>query len=242
MLEFQYAQILLFSAETFAILTVIFIICLVIISKDITTLSKAKKVIIGSVSVCIPVCVLLTGYGLLSCYNCYTPEDIMKNDKPYIQRFMPYHDILDDKNENTDLMVSHIPGTNYVFLNCYGTSSSGIPLDYEVEYFKSVSPFMNMKFKFERMFLSPLSEFDLDVLVPGKDMEIDGVKLTVYVDDNDYAVFIKSFGQSVYASLINAPDEVSIEEFAREIIKQFELLDNATKEKVFLDVPLSEAF
>lgn len=102
---------------------------------------------------------------------------------------------------------------------------------------------MSGKFRLDRSFLTPFNDMDFYVRVPGEKMEIDGVKLTAFIDENDYAVLIKSFNQSVYASLVNASaNEISFEDFAREVINQMELLDNATKEKVFLDVPLSEAF
>ena len=238
MLEFQYAQILLFAAETMVMLSVVFFICLVLVSKAIITQLKIKRIMVALVAVCVVGCILLTGYGWLSCYNLYTPENIMENDKAYIQQFTPYHDILDDNRENTELMVSHIPGTDYVSLNCYGTTEFGIPLEYKVEYFKSVSPFMNMKFRFEKWLSSNFSIYDVDVVAPGKEIEIDGTKLTVYVEDNDYAVLIKSFRHSIYVSLINASDEVSAEDFAKEVIRQFELFDDATRRKVFLDVPI----
>lgn len=237
-LEFQYAQFLLFAAEIILFLTVVFMIFLLLISKNTITLTKAKKPLASLVLFFAIVYVVLTGYSYITCYNLYTPENLLKNDKVYIQQFMPYHNILDDYREDTELSVTHIPGTDYVFLNCYGTSETGIPLNYEVEYFKSTSPFMNMKFNLERAFLSPLSEYDIDVAVPSKDMEIDGTKLTVFVDDNDYAVLIKSSNRSIYTSLTNATEEISVDDFARETIRQFELLNSAVKEKVFLDAPL----
>ena len=125
-----------------------------------------------------------------------------------------------------------VPNAMEVFESCKDLSDVGF------EYFESVSPFMNMKFRFERMVLSPLNRYDLDVVAVGEDMEIDGTKLTVYVENNDYAVLIKSFGKTIYASLINVPDEVTIEDFAKEVIRQFELIDDATQKKVFLDAPL----
>lgn len=237
-LEFQYAQMLLFSAQTFVMLTIIFIICFVAISKNILSITKIKKIIVSSVSVCLSICAVVMGYGWLSCYNCYTPENIIENDKVFVQQFIPYHDIFDNKRENTELLVSHIPGTDYISLNCYGISDFGTPFDYKVEYFKSASVFMNMKFRLEKCLSSYFSVYDIDVVALGKEMEIGGTKLTVYVEDNDYAIFIKSFGQTIYASLINVPDDISAEDFAKEVIRQFELLDQATKEKVFLDVKL----
>lgn len=237
-IEFQYAQIFLFFAEAFLALTAVFAICFAAVNKKILTFSKTKKIIVSLVCACLAVCVIVTGYGWLTCYNCYTPENIMKNDKAFVQQFLPYHDILDSRIEHTELTVSHIPGTDYVVLNCYGTTEFGIPLDYKAEYFRSVSPFMNMKFRFEKWLASNFSVYDTDVVAPGKNIELDGTKLTVYVEDDNYAVLIKAFGRSVYASLINAPEGVTAEDFAKEVIGQFSLIDKAAKEKVFLDAAL----
>ena len=236
-MDFQYTQILLFSAQSLLLLTIIFIVCTILISKGIFDSAKGKKIIVASVMVVLLGCVSSITYGFLTCYNCYTPEDILENNKTYIQSLFPAHNITDAKSEIMDLEVSHIPGSDYIYLYCYGT------LDYEVEYFKSASPFMNWKFKTERSILTPLNEFDMDILVTGKEMEVDGIKLTVFIDANGYAALIKSFNQAIYVSLLNASaDKILVDDFAREVIKQMKLLENATKEKVFLDVPFSEAF
>lgn len=235
-IEFQYAQMLLFSAQALLILTIIFIVCSVITSKEITDSIKMKKIVACSVGIVLVGCISLSIYGYLTCYNCYTPEDIVA-DEEYMQSFTPYHDISDEKEEHRDLVVSHMPGTDYVFLYCYGT------YDYEIEYFSSKSPFLKWKFETERSVFTPFNEFYLDVLTPGKEMVVDGVKLTAFIDENNYAVLVKSFDQAVYGSLLNAStDKVSFENFAREIIKQMELLEEARDQKVFLDVPLSEMF
>ncbi len=236
-IDFQYAQILLFSAQALLLLTIIFIVCTILISKGIFDSAKVKKIVVASVAVVLLGCVSSITYGFLTCYNCYTPEDVLENNKTYVQALFPYHDITDSKSEIMDLEVSHIPGSDYIYLYCYGT------LDYEVEYFKSVSPFMNWKFKMEKSILTPLNEFDMDVPVPGKEMKVDGINLTVFVDENGYAVLIKSFNQAIYASLLDASaDKILVDDFAREVIKQTKLLENATKERIFLDVPFSEAF
>ena len=106
-------------------------------------------------------------YGYFACYNCYTPEHILENDKTYIQKLFPYHNIDDDKVK-MDIEVSHIPGTDYICLYDYGPYTLENSHNYEVEYFKSKSPFMNFKFKSERTILTPLNEYDLDVIKPGK--------------------------------------------------------------------------
>ena len=234
-IEFQYAQILLFFAEAFLLLAAVFAIGFAAVHKKLLSFSKIKKIIIALVCACLAACVVVTGCGWLTCYNCYTPENLLKNDKAFVQQFLPYQNILDDYSENTELTVSHIPGTDYISLYCYGTSEFGTPFAYKVEYFKSVSPFMNAKFRFEKWLASNFSVYDIDVVAPGRDMELDGTKLTVYAEGDNCAVLIKSFGRSVYASLINAPEGLTTEDFAKEIIKQFDLIDKAAKEKVFLN-------
>lgn len=236
-IDFQYAHILLVSAQGLLLLTIILIVCTILLSKGIIESTKIKKVMVASFGIVMTGCISLFVFGYLTCYNCYTPEDVLENQKTYLQSFIPYHDITDEKEEHIDLEVSHIPGTDYIFLCCYGT------YDYEIEYFTSTSPFFNWKFKAERSMLTPLNEMDMDVLVPGKEMVIDGVKLTAFIDGNDYAILIKSFNQALYCSLLDvSTDEVSFENFAREAINQISLLKKATSEKIFLDVPLSEAF
>lgn len=72
---------------------------------------------------------------------------------------------------------------------------------------------------------------------------MDGKTVTIFVDSTGYAVLIHSFHEVIYVSLLNVwEDDITIEDFAREAIRQPGLLGNATKEKVFFDVPLPEAF
>lgn len=244
MLEFQYALILLFAAEALLVLTIIFAVFSILVSKDILDTIKTKKIIIVSTITVVIGCVSSIVYGAFSCYNLYTPEDIIENDKEYVQSFFPYQDITEWEKGYMDIEVSHIPGTDRICLWNIKTSTSGYQCNYKLEYFKSASPFMTGKFRLDRSFLTPFNDLDFDVWVPGKKMKIDGVKLTAFIDGYDYAVLIKSFNQSVYASLTKnmSASEITFEDFAREVIKQMEQLDAATKEKVFLDVPLSEAF
>lgn len=241
-IEFQYVLILLFSAQALLIFTVICIIFCILASKGIINEIKTKKIITSSFIAILVGCISFCIYGEIACYNAYTPENIINNEKSYVQTFFPYHDISKKKKGFLDVCVSHMPGTEYIVLSCLGNSVFDEPNNYTLEYFKSTSPILLLSFLSERTF-SPLNDFDINVKVPGKSMEVNGVKLTAYVDGNDYAVLIKSFNKSVYASITNAPaDELSIEDYATEIIRQTDFLETATKEKVFLDVPLSEVF
>lgn len=229
-------QINLFCAQAFAILTIIFAVCAVLLITKILDKRKTKKTLL----VCVPVvavgCVLTIVYGLLTCYNDYDPEELLENDKPYAQSFYPYHDITDAKKWNTELFVSHIPGTDYIRVYKNGTSIYEKTLEYKVEYFKSVSPFLMSKFRLFRSLPFPYDSMDFDVLAQGETMVVDGIELTVFVDENNYAVLIEQFDQAVYASLLNAPaDDISVRNFAREIIGQMALLEQANKDRVFLD-------
>lgn len=241
-MEFQDALFLLYPAEALSIITLIMIASLILIRKDRVSADKMKKPMIGLCTTIAVLCIILTCYAYLDCYNCYTPERLLESDKTYIQMLFPYHNIDDDKVE-TDVEVSHIPGTDYICLYGYGPYTSGDAHDYEIEYFKSKSPFMNFKFKSERTILTPLNEYDLDVIAPGEKITVDNVKLKVYVDEDNCAVFINKFDQAIYA-YVSDMDVIGItaEDFAREVISQFEALETIVDDKYFLDIPLSESF
>lgn len=245
LIEFQSALFSLYFAEAFLFLTVILLVCLVICDKMSINFDKIKKFLMVSSVIIMVGCIVLCGCAYIDCYNAYTPENKFSADGEYMQKFYPYHDIKNysrERKDPIDLSVSHIPGTDYVYIYCFGEHFSDINYDYELEYIKSISPFMNVKFLAERAVPTAFNELELDVVAKGNKIEIDGVNVTVYVENNNYAVLISSFGESVYASLIDAPENITVEDFAREVIKQSDLLKEATKDRAFLDVPISEIF
>lgn len=240
-MEFQFALFLLYFAQAFLLLFVVFLVCTIVARKATGESTIIKKTCISLVSILLTGCIVLCGYAYLNCYNSYTPENLFTEDSESVQSFYPYHNIADFSIEEKDpinLSVSHIPGTDYVDLYCYDDSISGPGCDYEVEYLNSASPFMLFKFWLERVVPTPFNTLDIDVYAPGERMRVNGESFTAFVNGNNYAVLINSFGSCTYASILGAPEDLTVEDFAREIIKQTDLLDTATEEKLFLDMPL----
>lgn len=245
LLEFQSALFLLYFAEAFLLLTVVFAVGMVLNNKTVIDEVKTKRICVATAVAVLLSCSLLCGYAYLDCYNCYTPEKLFKNDIKVIQPFYPYHNVEEysrEEKDPMDLSVSHIPGTDYIYLYCYGDYFSDTNYDYELEYVKTVSPFMKYKFCLERLFPTQFNETEIDVQAHGEKMKVDGLSLVAYVDGNDYAILLNRFGSCLYASLVNAPESITVEDFAREIINQSELLDNAINEKTFFDVSVSETW
>lgn len=239
-MEFQFVLFLLYFAQTFLLLFVVFIVCIVLIDKTMIHTNKIKQGCIVATSIILIGSLVLCGYAYLDCYNSYTPENLFENETKSIQRFYPYHDIENyskKEKDPIDLSVSHIPGTDYIYLYCYDTFLSNSECDYELEYLESISPFLHFDFWLERNILTQSNSWEIDVYAEATTMKVDGVSFKAYIDGNDYAVLFSRFGKSVYASLLDAPKDVTIEAFAREVIGQIDLLDNATDEKIFLDIP-----
>lgn len=245
LLEFQSALFLLYFAEAFLLLTAVFAVSIVLNNKTVIDEVRTKRICVASAVAVLLSCSLLCGYAYLDCYNCYTPERLFENDIEVIRPFYPYHNVEEysrEEKDPIDLSVSHIPGTDYIYLYCYGDYFSHTNYDYELEYVRSVNPFMKHKFLSERLIPTQFNETEIDVQAYGERIKVDEFSVIVYVDGNDYAVLFNRLGSCTYASLINAPESVSIEDFAREVIKQSDLLNNATKERTFLDVSVSETW
>lgn len=244
-LEFQSALFLLYFAEAFLLLTVVFAVSVVLDNKTVINTAKIKQSSIAVSVIVLIVCAGLCGYAYVDCYNCYTPKVLFESDIGKVQSYYPYHNLEEysrSEKDPVELSVSHIPGTDYIYLYCYGDYFSDTNYDYELEYVKTVSAFMKYKFCLERLFPTQFNEIEIDVQTYGEIIKVDEFSVIAYVDGNDYAVLLNRLGSCTYASLINAPESVSIEDFAREAIKQSDLLNNATKEKTFLDVSLSETW
>ena len=243
LLEFQSALFLLYFSEAFLLLTVVFAVSSVLNNKIIIDEVKIKRTCVATVAVVLIGCSLLCGYAYLDCYNCYTPADLFENDIKAIQQFYPYHNVeaySKEKKDPIELSVSHILGTDYIYLYCYGDYFSDTNYDYELEYVKTVSPFMKYKFLFERLIPTQFNDTEIDVQAYGEKFEVDDISFIAYVNGNDYAVLLNFFDSCIYASLVDAPESITVEDFAREIIEQSDLLDTATKERTFLDVPIAE--
>ncbi len=236
-LEYEVLLFLLYFGEAFLALTIIFIVLTLLLRKVKITELKSKMIAIISASAITLLSVGFSVYGYITFYDLYTPDDFIENNTEYIQKLHPYLDLDSKDNMKTDLEVSHIPGTDFIKLYSYSWGS----VDYTIEYFESISPFMNFKYRLSRSIPTPFNDMDVPVIAPGKRITVNGVDVTVFENESKYAVLITSFNKNCFAVLENISSSgISSEDFAREVINQMELLEEATDNKTFLDVPISE--
>lgn len=238
--EFEALPILLFSAETLLLISIILIISAVLILRGTVDGGNIKKKIIALCLFIVVGCSLLVGYNALAFYDGYTPENYTENNREYTQTLFPYHNITGEDYERFDISASYITGTKYFWLESYGVSVYGMPQGYDVRYFESTSPFMNFKFRLETE--NPLVKqwAELEGVAQGETMEVNGESVIFFEADGDYGVLVKDFNKATYATLTNAYyTDITKEDFASEVLKQHEELKKLSKDNSFFDMPLS---
>lgn len=245
MIEFDFLPLLLFSAQALLILTLVFIISAVLISKDVFNLSNIKKVVITLTSVILVVYILLIGYNGVTFYDGYTPQDLIDNDKVFIQQFFPYCDVNDEESK-VDISVSHTTGVDYIGFYSRGTYENDIYLTYEAEYFETYSCFMNLKFYLEKGILSFSDIKYVNSFTDCETKRIDGMNVTIFTKEKstDIGVFISKGNRAIYAefnSYLNA-SSVELESFIEIVAEQFELIEETADEETFLDISFLERF
>ena len=237
--------LLLFSAQALLILTIVFIISAILISKGIFNLSKIKKVVITLTSVILVVYILLIGYNGVTFYDGYTPQDLIDNDKVFIQQFFPYCDVNDEESK-VDIAVSHTTGVDYIGFYSRGTYENDIYLTYEAEYFETYSCFMNFKFYLENGILSFSDIKYVNSFTDCETKRINGMNVTIFTKEKstDIGVFLSKGNRAIYAefnSYLNA-SSVELENFIEIVAEQFELIEETADEETFLDIPFSDKF
>ncbi len=242
-LEFEFLPILLFSAQALLVISVFLIVCSVLILKQKMTAEKLKIKILIPCIVILVGCISLVLYNVLACYNCYTPDEYIEDNKETVQTLFPYHDIINSEYENFDICASYVTGTKYFWLESQGGSIYGLPQHYDVRYFESLSPFMNFKFRLETD--NPIIKdwAELKVISNGEILKIGNDTVIFFESDGAYGVLVKDFNKTTYATLTYAEySNISKEDFAEEIIEQHKILKQLSKENTFFDVLLSERF
>ncbi len=245
MIEFEFLPLLLFSAQALLILTLSFIISAVLISKDVFELSKIKKFVVTLTSVILVVYILLVGYNGITFYDGYTPQNLIDNNKVFIQQFFPYCDVNEEESK-VDISASHTTGVDYIRFYSRGAYENDTYLTYEAEYFETYSCFMNLKFYLERGILSFSDMMYVNSFTDCETKRIDGMKVTVFTKENstDIGVFISKGNRAIYAefnSLLNAAS-VELEDFVGTVAAQFELIEKTADEETFLDISFSDKF
>ncbi len=244
-LEFKTALFPLYFAEAFLVLTVAFLVCLIICKKTSIDFNRVKKGLIAFIIIAIVCCTAFCCYAYVDCYKAYMSGEKINNDIAYMKKFYPYKNLDDYSTEQLfrDFEISHIPGTDFIQLN-YGNIDPYVDVEksnsgYRMEYIKSSSPLMNFKFFNENIWPSAINEIDESQLPEVRIMEVDGVIFVAYINRNNYGVFVSSLGESAYAILTDASDDVTVENFAREVFKQMDLLSEAVIDRYFLDASVS---
>lgn len=242
-LEFDGLFIILYLAKAFLVLTIAFTIAAILISKSNFKENKIKKLIAFFCAFISIACFSLIFYNYIIFYDGYEPERIIETDKEYIQGFFPCHNIAEEDDYYVE--VSHITGINKIRTQCYGEDATGITTLYSAEYFESTSLCMNLKFYLENGLQTYSDMIYTTAFTKCEKTEVDGVSLTVFTkgDSKDYGVYIRKGNKAIYAELdAFYLSEITLEDFAKNVIEQFSILEKAAKDKVFFDIPISEKF
>lgn len=228
-MEFWQTPFLLFPAQLFLVLGIVFTVLAVLVYKGIIETKKLKKPLVAAVSVACAVCVAVSVYASCTAYEEFTyGENGAKNMSENVQQMFPYFYQDNRDYSRYNVYYSHFVGTDY--LDIYGASY------YNVEYFRSTSPFMNLQFWMEKAFVTPFSSIVTVVDSEGTEKTVDGVSLISYCDGDTYAVRIDGLFSTCYVYLRNARlyDE-SLEDFEKTAVRQYNLIKQAVKDGVFLD-------
>ena len=232
-METEAVLVLLYSAQAFFCLACIGLLIKLFLSKNILSDRKILSISVSSIVITVLVFLSLIGYNSISYYDCYTPVELLsKSEKYSYNKIFPCHDISDIEPEYLSVNFSHITGTEYVSVEKYG---------YYFEYVESLSPFIIFSYRAERFMPTAFNSRYCTVLSSPEIIEIDGKKVKVFSTDSAYAVYFKNFNRTVYAEITNISGTgVTREEFAKTVIEQAELFENAMDEKVFLDIPFNK--
>ncbi|MGN1418756.1 MAG: hypothetical protein ACI4W6_05455 [Acutalibacteraceae bacterium] len=111
------------------------------------------------------------------------------------------------------------------------------PMDYEINYFKSTSPLLNQKYRIEMNPKSAINDFLTKVVdFEPEQKEYDGVKVTLYVNEDDYEAKICGAFDSCYIILFDSDEKgVTQDDFVKEAVKQYRLIKKVLKDKTFED-------
>lgn len=242
-LEFEDLLFFLYSAQALMVLTFVFVICgLLCLMKNIKA-SSLKKTVVAVTVVVSAVSIYFIGYNSINYYDGYTPQNIMDNDKAFVQSFFPYHKIEDGKSAY--ISVSHITGTEYLVFDSQGLTENGSYLAYKAEYFESSSPFMSFKFYLERGLLLPSDVVYINSFNDCEEKEINGYKVSVFTKNNseDMGVYMQKGNKAIYVELKNgSKSPIKVEDFIKITAEQFETIEQTVYEKQFLDIPFSDKF
>ncbi len=203
-----------------------------------------KKTVIRIVAVVEMVVLILGGLIYVSktndnYYNGFVEKNLISKNESEIAKLYPYHVFNFSDNVQYGIpIVIRIGSATFFSLTSesqYIEKSDGVY--YYVDYFESLSPYMNFKFYMEngsflgQMRNRPPSYYPQSV----EKVKIDGYKVKIYIVEDEYNVFIDGFGKSIYASLKYGEDMgITPQAFAEEVVNQFQLIEKAIDENIFI--------
>lgn len=228
-MEFRQTPFLLFPAQLFLVLGIVFTVLAVLVYKGIVKTPKLKKPLVAAVLVACAVCVAVSAVASGTAYEETTyGEDGTKNMPESVQVLFPYFYQNNRNYSRYNVHYAHFAGTDYV--NIWGASY------YDIEYFRSTSPFMNLQFWMEKAFDTPFNSTSTMVDSEGTEKTVDGISLIFYEDGDTYAVRIDGLFSTCYVYLRNARlyDE-GPEDFEKTAVRQYELIRQAVSDGAFLD-------
>lgn len=236
---FEYLLWVLVPARALLILCLSFIVGSFVCLKKTNLVKKVKRffkvftvlvILISFASVCI---------GNLNYYNGYTPKHLIEANEEYIQKLFPYHEFnYDETKRNNNIIINRIGSNKFIFLSSYGECTQSKGIFYDVLYLESMSPFMNLKFNIEKGSMMWLVFTEAPSLLPEsvQEIEVDGVRVKIFVSDNRYIAFINGCGKSICATLDYIEGEgITPESFAAETAKQLSLLEKAMQNGMILE-------
>ena len=237
--EFDQLALVLSTAQMFLALS-----CVLILFVALTTrfTYSQRKIRLSVIIVCLLSVVFFGGKTILnynSVYSCYVPDLSIKENLNFIQGFFPYNRI-SETQDSIDIETSVMFGTKRIIVSSWGDSSVDGVVNYTVDYFQSISPFMNLKFYFDKGIILSSDLIYVDAYTHQEKIEVNEEKITLFTKDNssDYGLFIRKGNKAVYAEVNNIYNSgVSYEEFAKDMINQFEVFEKTAKDGSLLEIP-----
>lgn len=188
-------------------------------------------------------CILGVGLILAAVFAVkgYTSENTywyMEEDKEHyaeIEKYLPYNNLFQQSDEDSEiyyqvLKASADSGIKHICANNIIKDSA----HYEAEYFKSNDMLLNYKFIFDRTVPSISNDGFIDVEVEPFFGEKDGIKYSLYVQDDNYSLVIWNKSDVYYTYLLHIDSlDISTESFIETAIEQYHLMQNSAKLDVY---------
>ena len=234
-MEFEDLHIVLSLAQMFLALSLFFVVSLILLKKGINA-KKLKKFVISFCCLAVGVTVAFVCYNSVTRYDWYIPKTVTEENPDLIQAQFPYHNIAQEDDE--DFCVSHFLGTSYYTFDVRGYTQEQQIIYYKAEYFESISPFMNLKYYFEKGRISVSVLIYIGAFTKAEEITVNGMDIIVFTkaDGDDIAVYISDFNKAFYAELDNDfSNPINRDEFIATAIAQFEKAENCADSKAFLD-------